>query len=317
LAAWTALKKEFGVQKMIWESVALMKKAQMAAAGKASGAGAQEPAEAILLKDFEQLLNQSSSDADGAVRALESTLQRDREEYNLLSKSMLDVSRAAIKGEELARRRRTLAGLIEASPEGAEGSNRAASLEELTALLTACDLGRNKTAFCARRVLSWRLGAPASGLEIPLSAAWPVTDEDGEDPWAYDIPDPSVSPPGSASSAEKEKDVRRARNDLSSLKVKDKKKAESANATKKAVSAVAELPGEEPGPKPPPPARLPIFPRYALSDPLSWVPVACYPTGLTERLPSQRSTSAGGSIGSGAGSDGGSEEHRTRVYLCL
>lgn len=337
-AAWVALKKEFSVQKSIWESLALMKKAQMAAAGTA--ATSKEPVETVLLNAYVALLSKVPKDVDGAVGDLEETLDKNEKEYNILSKSMRDSSKAAIDAEALAKKRRTLANALEAaaaaSPRVAESPKTPKSplkkdkalLEELSSLLLFCDLGRRPLTYIVRRILCWSLGAPESGLVISLSSAWATTAEDLEDPWMYCVPDPSISDFALSEKSEGTKDARKSRADLSSLSVKNKKQPSKQTSPRaqavssKSTAAIltgATVAPDDPPPSLPPPARLPDFPRYRLADPLSCVPVGCYPTGLAK---SQRSTSPGGgstaasnaTCGSGAESCG---DHRKRVFLSL
>jgi hypothetical protein len=220
-AAWGFLKKEFSVQKMIWESMALMKKAQMAHLGK-KPEEQQEPAEAVLLKDFEAVLGKATSNPDAACEALEETLQKDKTKFQLLSKSMEGASRAAMNAEAISKKRSELVNILEAAPgDPVSAESRKDMLQELSDLLQFCDLGKTPATYCVRRVLMWRLGAFMSDLVIPMSCAWNITDEDCEDPWVFYPPDPSISPPGS--DAEAEKVHKKARGDVSSLKVKHKK----------------------------------------------------------------------------------------------
>lgn len=307
-AAWAALKKEFSVQKSIWESLALMKKAQMATAGTATS-GSKEPVETVLLNAYVALLSKVPKNVDGAVADLQETLDKNANEYNILSKSMTDVSKAAIDAEALAEKRRTLAKALEssaaASPRVAESPKTPrtplkkdkALLEELSTLLLDCDLGRRPVTYNVRRILSWSFGAPESGLFIPLSSAWATTPEDLEDPWAYCIPDPSISDFALSEKSEGTKEARKSRADLTSLAVKSKKPSGLSSGkaspraqagSSRATHAAAWTAPDDPPPSIPPPARLPELPRYALADPLSWAPV---PKGLAK---SQRSTSPGG-----------------------
>jgi len=292
LAAWDALKKEFSVQEKIWQSVAFVKKAQMAALGKKDGE-VREPAEAMLAKEFDLVLSRTAADPDGAVKALEETLEMDAHEYKLLSRSMIEMSRSAIMAEAMTKRRqKLLVEIVEAThsapsiSEEVKGKNK--RLEDVSSLLLSCELGRNPLAYCVRRILSWSLGAPQSGLVVPLSAAWTLLDED-VDPWEYGAPDPSLSPPGSEKAEEAEKVVRKARANLTSLQVKQKKKTKAAGMKGVPSRGVVEA-NPEPPPIPPPASQLPALPGYGLSDPLSGVPVD--PTGIAKIQPS---TSTGSS----------------------
>lgn len=311
--AWASLQKEFSVQRLIWESLAFMKKAQAQQMKKGSSDALEQSPEEQLIADFESLFRLSNNDPDAAVKQLEDMLARDEKNDQLLSTSMIDLSRAAIQEEERTKLRRKLAEALDSAVTSADTAPQNQNmLDELVELVKSCAIGPRRTAYRIGRVLSWSVGAPRSGLVIPVSALWQAIGDEDEDPYIYYPPDPSVSLADSKSSDDR--DLKGRRKNLNSLKVKASKKKD--NNSPKKIGDAAQDSVPSPPPTPPPASRLPAFPRYSLSSPFSSLPLKIYPTGLAKDFNDEISTSAGDrrSVGSSATS-GGSSEHRTKMFL--
>jgi len=105
LGAWINLKKELDVQRMIWESLSLGRRAPDKDKDKKE---VIDTPETRIIAEFEQALKASSTDADNAVRLLEDIIERDAKGSKLLSNSVLAKSQGCIKAELVAGKHRTL-----------------------------------------------------------------------------------------------------------------------------------------------------------------------------------------------------------------